>query len=664
MKRETNKAEEFFNTGNEWRKTGNYEKAIENYKAALDIQPDFFAAHANCGAALSELGYFSKALHHFTEAVRIKPDLPEAHNNLGLTLLRTGSIDKAIDHFRKAIAHRPHSAAIYTNLGKALEQKGRYKEAEAQFNRAIHYDGNFVPAYIGLGNTFACQRVFTRAKEAFYRALKLKPSSADAWYGLGTLMREQHHLDESVMCYKKAIGYNPRSVMALNNCGEALQESGCIDEAESLYDKALQIDPHCEIAYGNKIYCMNYNPRYSPQQIFEAHQRWGEIFGTAAPLVTCHQNDRSPEKKLRVGYVSPDFCRHPASYFFEPLFTCRSKEQYEIYGYSQTTRVDTRTEYFQSLADHWLDITEMSDQHLACKILEDRIDILVDLAGHTAGNRLRVFAPKPAPIQISFLGYPNTSGVPAVDVRFTDDIADPEGSDNLYTESLVRLKSGFCCYAPPDFAPPVSPLPAVENDFVTFGSTHSLSRLNFEVLNLWGEILRAVPHSKLLILRNTLSENIQQRYKATFKQLGIPLERIILQKKIPGAGHLAAYHHIDIALDTYPWSGHTTACEALWMGVPVVTLLGNRHAGRMVASVVTRAGFPQLVARSREDYLQKARELSQDIPALSSLRSKARETMSKSTLCNGPQFTQAVENEYRVMWRKWCSDREESPEAE
>ncbi|MBD3320462.1 MAG: tetratricopeptide repeat protein [Chitinivibrionales bacterium] len=647
-------AEACFNRGNSWRIAGEYEQAVASYQAAISIRPDYCAAHSNCGAALKALGRMPEALYHFREAVRIKPDLAEAHNNLGLALFQTGKNDEAIDHFHKALLIRPTFAEIFCNLGKALEKKGQYKEAEAHFLRALSFNRTSVNVLIDLGNLYARMKKFKKARDAFFSALKYKPDCTDAYYGLGTLMREWNYLDEAASCFTKALQHNPRSVMALCNYGETLQESGLVDKAESLYDRALDVDPGCDVAMGNKIYCMNYNPRYSPGEIFRAHVTWAKTFARPPAVAPRFANDRSPERRLRIGYVSPDFCSHPASYFFQPLFTCRDSGCCELFCYAVLTRKDSRTAFFKSHADCFRDISALSNKQFAATVQSDKIDILVDLAGHTAGNRLRAIALKPAPVLISFLGYPNTTGMSSIDYRFTDALADPPGSDGLFTETLVRLDRGFCCYAPPENAPRISPLPAIENGYITFGSTHSLARLNPDVLSLWAELLKAVPGSRLYILRNSLSESAQARFRDSFEHRGIAASRILLRKKIPEGGHLAAYHSIDIALDTFPWSGHTTACEALWMGVPVTTLTGNRHAGRMVASVLTRIGLKELNAKSPGDYIRIARELAENKDRLNRLRHTLRDSLAGSPLCDGQSFTREIEQEYRAMWRRWC----------
>jgi predicted O-linked N-acetylglucosamine transferase (SPINDLY family) len=284
----------------------------------------------------------------------------------------------------------------------------------------------------------------------------------------------------------------------------------------------------------------------------------------------------------------------------------------------------------------------------------DNVDILVDCTGHMADNRLPLFAGRCAPVQISWIGYPNTSGLKSMDYRFTDDIVDPVGEPELYTERLVRLANGFCAWMPPTDAPPVSELPAAKNGFVTFGSLHTLARLNEKVIGLWSRVLSAVPGSRLVIFRNTLDDTIIKRLSSWFSGNGIGLNRVVFQRDVPPQGHLVVYQGVDIALDTFPWSGHTTACEALWMGVPVITLRGDRAAGRMVASILSHAGMPELVAETQEQYAELARGMSADTGRLSEIRKGLRNRVQSSTLCDGPACVRGVERELRGLWTAWC----------
>jgi predicted O-linked N-acetylglucosamine transferase (SPINDLY family) len=348
---------------------------------------------------------------------------------------------------------------------------------------------------------------------------------------------------------------------------------------------------------------------------------------------------------------------HAVGFFFDPILSNHDREQFEVYCYSQDFIIDDLTRRFQSLAQGWRSIKGRSDQQVAEQVRGDGIDILVDLAGHTANNRLRVFAFKPAPIQVTYLGYPNTTGLSTVDYRFTDEVADPLGEPVCHTEELVRLPNGFCCYSPVPPAPEVGPPPLKQNGFFTFGSTHHLAKLNDAVLDLWCEVLRSVPKSRLLVFRDTLTGKGKEELHRRFTKRGISGERIQLDPP-PGCekSHFTIYNFIDLVLDAFPFTGHTTVVESLWMGVPAVTLLGNRFAGRMAASVLTRVGLNELIAKTSKQYVSAASECASDPERIEQWRFSSRERMRASPLCNGREFTRGLEDAYRKMWQTWCAN--------
>jgi predicted O-linked N-acetylglucosamine transferase (SPINDLY family) len=354
-------------------------------------------------------------------------------------------------------------------------------------------------------------------------------------------------------------------------------------------------------------------------------------------------------KKIRIGYVSPDFCMHPASRFIEPILRFHDKDAFDVFCYSDVARPDEISEKARKLCTSWRDISHASDDEVARLIKGDDIDILVDLSGHTARNRLLVFAKKPARIQASYLGYPNTTGLSAIDYYLSDNVVDPAGHDRFYAEKLFRLDNCFCAFMPYDNTPPVNDPPAQKAGRITFGSLHALTRLNTRVIDLWSALLRTLASSRLCIVRNTLVGSVRERLYAEFETRGISRGRIDMRNTLPPCGHLAFYHDIDISLDTFPWSGHTTACEALWMGVPVVTLCGDRHAGRMVSSVLAAAGLTDCIAQTPEEYITIACRLASSPDSLQSIRQGLRARMAQSVLCDAKSFTKRLEDAYQRM---------------
>jgi predicted O-linked N-acetylglucosamine transferase (SPINDLY family) len=364
-------------------------------------------------------------------------------------------------------------------------------------------------------------------------------------------------------------------------------------------------------------------------------------------------NVPDPDRRLRVGYISPDFRRGPLAAFIEPVLAAHDPSQVEVFAYAELARADEVTERLQSLVHSWRRTRDGGDDQVADQIRADKIDILVDLAGHTANHRLGVFARKPAPVQVTYLGYAGTTGLGTVDFRLTDAIADPAGEPAHHVEEVVRLPGCFCCYAPPTDAPEIGPY--TEHHPVTFGSPHKLIKLNDRVIELWARVLQVVPNSRLLLCRNTLNGETLTYWRRRVESHGIAHDRVELRQAVQSAeGYLATYQEMDVLLDVFPWTGHAVTCEALWMGVPVVTLLGDRFAGRMSASVLTSLGLTDLVATNADQYVTIAARLANDRSGLARLRSELRERMRESPLCDAGRFTKGLEESYRWMWRRWC----------
>ena len=454
-------------------------------------------------------------------------------------------------------------------------------------------------------------------------------------------------MEEAKANYERALKLKPDYPEAYNNIGIVMKDCGRLDKAMVCYRKSLRLKPDFSKVHSDLLLAMNYDPTIGPEELFLESSNWWRRHGEPHAN-KFHHSGYNPCRRFRVGYVSPDFRRHSVSYFFLPLLAAHDRRKVEVYCYAELKRPDEMTARIKGLSDHWRSTVGLGDDAVARRIYEDRIDVLVDLAGHTANNRLPVFARKPAPIQITWLGYPGTTGMPAVDYRFTDEIADPEGNgDGCYSETLVRLKSGFLCFLPPDGAPDITNPPALKAGGITFGSFNNLPKLNERVIALWSEILLKVPDSSLLLKSRQLADgSTGRRYMELFLQNGVTSDRI---KMLPAtasiSAHLDLYNRVDIGLDPFPYNGTTTTCEALWMGVPVVTLRGNHHASRVGASILTRVGLEELVAESEKDYVSKGIGLTRDLGRLTALRKKMRRRM-RGSLCNAKLFAESVEAVY------------------
>lgn len=370
---------------------------------------------------------------------------------------------------------------------------------------------------------------------------------------------------------------------------------------------------------------------------------------------TSHSNVPEPNRRIRVGYISSDFRTHPVSFFFEPLLEGHNREAIEVYGYSNVQCPDRTTERLQSKFDHYQNICGVNDKIVAGMIERDQIDILVDLGGHTDNSRLTVLAYKPAPIQVAYLGYSNTTGVQTIDYRLTDSFANPPESQKFYTEELIFLPGCFTCYKPPDFAPPVAPLPAIRKGYITFGSSNNSCKIHPLTLNIWAKILKATDGSHIqLRFRGGNNQEMRSRYFQKFEELGISRERIEIYGWKNFVDYLQSYGQMDVALDTFPWNGHTTTCEALWMGVPTVSLAGKPFVSRVALSVLSNMGLESFAVPTLEKYVTKAVSLAQNLGSLAKMRASMRERMSAGVLCDAKGFANNVEAAYCKMWHRWC----------
>ena len=400
---------------------------------------------------------------------------------------------------------------------------------------------------------------------------------------------------------------------------------------------------------------LNYRPDQTQAQLYREHIAWAERF--APPPAAAHPNPPEPGRPLRVGYVSGDFRRHPVAFFVEPILRCHDRGAIQPICYSNCNERDDLNAHLRTLVPDWRDIDQLDDDAVAALIRRDRIDILVDLSGHTARNRLLVFARKPAPVQVTAIGYVNTTGLAAIDYRLTDAWCDPPGRDEtLYSETLWRLPGGFNCYAPPNGLPAPGPPPLAASGPVTFGSFNNLDKISNEVLDLWVELIRSVPAARLVLKTKTLSEPaVGDAIRARFAAAGLDPARIeLIEWSATLREHFEHYQRIDIALDPFPYNGTTTTCDALMMGVPVIALAGDRHAARVSASILARLGLEVLVAPDLPGYLARAQVLAQKPDALANLRATLRRRIAASPLADAPGYARSLEAAYREMWRRWC----------
>lgn len=637
--------------------------AIDLIGQAIAHRPGTAMYHNNLGKAYRSQERFEEALAQFRRALQLEPNMVEALYNSGEALRWLGDLDGAIEMLEKAAAARPQFTDVHFQLGNALLMRGRPDEAAMRYRRVIQLDPEQAIAYKELASSLYQQGKPRDAIAQFQKALTLRPDDPYTWSQLANAYLSLGELDESESCQRRALQLDASLSEAHENLGNVLKSKGRVTAAISCYRRAIELDPHNARAHSNLLLCLNYLIDCDSGDILEEHKKWGQAHSLPAVLV--HDNDTDPERRLRIGYVSPDLRTHAVAYFVEPLLKHHDPMRFEIICYAEVTRPDKVTERMKSYVHKWRSTCGWSDRRLIDTIRTDGIDILVDLAGHTSGNRLVAFTAKPAPVQVSYIGYVNTTGLSTIDYRLTDELTDPPADRIFYTEKLVYLKNGFSCYAPPSAAPDISPLPSSRSGYVTFASFSNLFKINETVIDLWCQVLRANPASRMRIFRHLLKGGVKEELYRAFAMRGIDSSRIDLWSEIPqkylhlppGLQHLGLYEDIDIMLDTFPWNGHTISCESLWMGVPVVTLFGGRHAGRICASILNAINLPWLVASGRDDYMNIATSLASDTAKLAQLRSTLRDRMRSSPLCDGKEFALSVEDAYRGMWRNWCRTR-------
>ena len=494
------------------------------------------------------------------------------------------------------------------------------------------------------------------AVDLITRALAIKPDYAAAHNNLGSAFKELGRLGEAVASYHKALAIKPDYAEAHYNLGDALKDLGKLDEAVASYRKALVIRPDFAQAHSNLVFAEQYRTGVSPKKLGSIHAVWEMQFGALLQKEwRNHGNIPDLERRLRIGFVSPDLGRHPVGYFVVNLLEHRQENEVEFICYSDRDP-DELTERFMELSDEWTDARGVSHEALSQRIRSDRIDILIDLAGHTAKNRLLVFARKPAPIQVKWVGYAGSTGLSAMDYLIADYRHVPEGAERHYSERVIRLPDGYICYEPPDYAPEAGPLPFERHGFITFGCFNNPAKVNNLVLSTWAEILKAVRKSRLILKsRNMDAEGNRNRILDQFGAHGVEESRLTLEGRSPHSELLARYNDVDIALDTFPYSGGLTTCEALWMGVPVITKPGETFSSRHSLSHLTNVGATDLVADDLPDYVSKAVELANDVSRLTGLRSGLRERMAKSALCDGEKFATDFTSAMRLIWHEWCS---------
>ena len=665
--------------------SGNYSHAETLIRQAIALLPDKPELYNVLGIVLARRSQFydqkeqseiplpeinmltlHEAADSFSKALQLNPKFAEACNNLGNVMVTMGKHIEGLDLFKKALALRTQYTEAMENQGNVLLEMRQYDQAQEVFNKIIAQNPDCAKAYFDKGRIAFATGKTEEAITLHRRALEKDPQLSEAFISLGNVYRSLKWVTEAERCYQKALEICPNSPAGWNNLGIVLHDKGQINEALSAFSRALALKPRYSDAHSNQLYSSLFSAELSSQEIVVLHNAWEK------QQAACLGERRSDHilrnhRRLRIGYVSPDFHTHSVSYFIEPILAHHNLEIFEVYAYSDTISPDKTTERLKTHVCVWRDICRLDDSSVEELIRRDEIDILVDLAGHTARNRMLVFARKPAPIQISWIGYPGTTGLSAIDYRFTDVKADPlETVNEDAPERLQYLPDTFLCYRPPEDSPQIQMLPAIQNSYITYGSFNNYTKIIPEMIALWSMILKSAPQSRMILKAAHFADaSISCKVLNVFEKFGVSNQRVSLLAWLPATmKHLEIYNQVDVALDTFPYNGTTTTCEALWMGVPVITMVGDRHASRVGASLMETVGLPSFIVKTPDDYVRKAVEIGQDIRLLKEIRCNLRQQITQSPLRDEKRMTGNVEDCYRQIWREWVEKREERNEHE
>ena len=640
---------------------GELEEAIGELRCALQLDPRMLQARNNLGNALRAQGRTEAALEEYHTVLRAAPEALDARNNLGNALMELGRPEDAAAEYRQVLAAQPANPAAQYNLGLCLVDLAQWAPAAAAFRAVLDASPGFGAARLRLAHVL---RWLGRLDEAMleYRALLAADSTADtppallpdAHNGLGIALQEAGQIDEAIAQHRAALALDPAFAEAHNNLGNALKERGDLEGALDGYRAALALQPADANLHSNLVYALRFSAGADASQLRAGERLWSERH--AAPLAAVpdfSSHDRDPDRRLKIGYVASTFWSQAECYFVLPLIEAHDRTQVEVHCFADVRRSDEVTARFRASADHWHDTLALDDAALAARIRAEGIDILIDLCMHMRHHRLLVFARRPAPVQVSWLAYPGSTGLAAIGYRLTDAALEPpEAEDPAEAEKAVRLPDGWCCYEPVGGAPEVAELPALTRGYVTFGSLNNPCKMNSAVLARWARTLLAVEGSRLLLLCPDGEARAQIR--AALLTHGVAPERVAFTGPVPRQDYLALYARIDLGLDPFPYNGLTTTCDALWMGVPVLTVPGTLPQSRAGLSLLTAVGLAgKFVAHSEDEHLALAQRLASDLPGLAQLRATLRARMAASPLRDAASFARALEGACRSLWRDW-----------
>lgn len=632
-------------------------------KVCLHDNNNYHALRLLSLISLDEKNY-TDALHYTEVLSRAWADAPESQLLRGQALLNAGDPGAAVICFDRVISLSPARHEGYFCRARALKTLGRLDEAIASYQQAARQADMATGPALELAGLFEQARMVKEASQLYQTLLKRFPEDTDVLNSAANYYIKLFRSHDAVVLLERSIKIDPCQVSAYVTLANAYKSMGMLDKYRECISTAMEIKAADPAFFSAYLLNLNYFPEISNLTLFDEHRKWDQMFYSKASCYVHDAHDRGNKRKLRIGYISADFKNHAVYYFIEPILANHDKNKFEVFCYYNDLLEDEVTRRFQSYADAWHSIYSLSDDEVAGQIYNDKIDILIDLSGHTAGNRLQAIAKKPAPIQVEYEAYPNTTGMVSIDYKLTDDCLDGENDKRFHTETLVSLGDCFICYQPNPEAPEISEPPILNNSYVTFGSFSNLYKLNERVIDLWCRILHRIPNSRLMIFRLSINDDAKVFFQRQFESRGITADRLIFVGAIPehymvlpaDTRCMAVMSECDFILDTFPYCNHTIACEALWMGVPIITLYGERHASRVCSTILNAIGHPELIANTEEDYLNKATELSSDSKRIAELRHQLRDDFRNSVLMDFRSFTLNIERVYEELWAGYCQE--------
>ncbi len=620
---------------------GDFPKAIALLEKAIALKPDRPDYHSNLGSAYRGINQQRQAITAFGKALALHPGHLESEFNRALCHLELGELEVAAQGFQHFLRSKPAFIPAHELLARTLIGRGLVDAAVATFQEIVRLDPGHHGAYCEIGNLLQAQGRLTEAVAAYQQAIALAPASAVAHNNLGNTLAKQGKLHAALSCYQEAIRCNPDLGEAHVNLSWTYKGHGMIAESERSLQRYLDRHPGDRKAHSDLLFHMNYDPTFTPKQLLQAAKGWWQRHRPRGHAALFVHPTREPSSRLRIGFLSPDFKTHPVGTFLLPLFAAMDQQQASLHCYAEMRdrQLDAVSHRLKAQAATWFSTAGLSAHEAASRIHQDQLDILIDLAGHSANNRLDIMALRPAPVQVSWLGYVNTTGLPVIDYRLSDAVADPPGMEPYYSERLLRLPDAFFCYEPPSLAPEIGPLPALIGNAITLGSLNNPAKITEEVIALWAKLLLQLPGARLIMVGAPFADEfVSGRYLDLFANHGVEPSRIELIASLPMEEYLNLYNRIDIALDPFPHNGHTITCHTLWMGVPVITLAGDRYAARMGASVLNGVGLPEHIAHTPEEYLTITTTLARDLDRLAALRQSLRERLRHSVICDTSRF--------------------------